>query len=298
MNVDKLWLVMNPLTRQNRCAAGRGQTQAGHRLLPGAGGAALPRTLQRLGRDAAEHPDAPRRATAAACAPRIRAAFADLIEATVTRAVSAGLVDDSRFTQGRIASLRRRGASSRAVSAKLAAKGVPRDLVADALSQEREAAEAEDGPPSRKPPPMPMPSGGASDPGAGPTSARSIATATSPPWRGLGSHSRWPAASSMHGTTTSRPHRDPSASRMSQGSPIRRTNLNEPRTKRIFREWTKPSPRSCASSPMPRNTTPPARPPERRSARPARANSARPRGRASATPIRRTGAASRSSRSC
>ncbi|WP_375410916.1 regulatory protein RecX [uncultured Methylobacterium sp.] len=75
------------------------------------------------------------------------AAFADLIEATVTRAVSAGLVDDSRFTQGRIASLRRRGASSRAVSAKLAAKGVPRDLVADALSQEREAAEAEDGPP-------------------------------------------------------------------------------------------------------------------------------------------------------
>lgn len=75
------------------------------------------------------------------------AAFTDLVEATVARAVSAGLVDDSRFTQGRIASLRRRGASSRAVSAKLAAKGVPRDLVADALSQERDAAEAEDGPP-------------------------------------------------------------------------------------------------------------------------------------------------------
>ena len=70
------------------------------------------------------------------------AAFADLVEATVARAVSAGLVDDSRFAQARIASLRRRGASARAVSAKLAAKGVSRDLVADALSRERDAVEA------------------------------------------------------------------------------------------------------------------------------------------------------------
>ncbi|MBX9934587.1 MAG: RecX family transcriptional regulator [Methylobacterium sp.] len=73
------------------------------------------------------------------------AAFADLVEATVTRAVSAGLVDDSRFTEARIASLRRRGASSRAVSAKLSAKGIAREIVAAALERERDAAEEGDG---------------------------------------------------------------------------------------------------------------------------------------------------------
>ncbi|KQP61404.1 regulatory protein RecX [Methylobacterium sp. Leaf108] len=73
-------------------------------------------------------------------------AFADLVEATVARAVAAGLVDDSRFAQARLASLRRRGASSRIVRAKLAAKGVPRDLVTDALGNEATTAE-EDGVP-------------------------------------------------------------------------------------------------------------------------------------------------------
>lgn len=67
------------------------------------------------------------------------AAFAEMIAATVARAVSAGLVDDARFTDTRIATLRRRGTSSRGVSAKLAAKGVPRDVVEAAMQAERES---------------------------------------------------------------------------------------------------------------------------------------------------------------
>lgn len=70
-------------------------------------------------------------------------AHAETIDAVVARAVSAGLVDDARFTAGRMAALRRRGTSARALSAKLAAKGVSRDLVADAMAAERDEAEAE-----------------------------------------------------------------------------------------------------------------------------------------------------------
>lgn len=72
------------------------------------------------------------------------ATFAEMVEATVARAVSAGLVDDARFAEGRLAALRRRGSSRRAASAKLAAKGVPRDVVAAAMEAEREAGADED----------------------------------------------------------------------------------------------------------------------------------------------------------
>lgn len=65
--------------------------------------------------------------------------FADLVTATVARAVSAGLVDDARFADTRLATLRRRGTSTRGVSAKLAAKGVPRDVVEAAMLAERDA---------------------------------------------------------------------------------------------------------------------------------------------------------------
>ncbi len=65
--------------------------------------------------------------------------FKDLVAATVARAVSAGLVDDARFADTRLATLRRRGTSSRGVSAKLAAKGVPRDVVEAAMRAERDA---------------------------------------------------------------------------------------------------------------------------------------------------------------
>ncbi|MCJ2058585.1 RecX family transcriptional regulator [Methylobacterium sp. J-048] len=75
------------------------------------------------------------------------APFAEMIDATVARAVSAGLVDDVRFADARLATLRRRGTSSRGAAAKLAAKGVPRDVVEAAMRAEREAvpdAEAAD----------------------------------------------------------------------------------------------------------------------------------------------------------
>ncbi len=65
-------------------------------------------------------------------------AFADMVEATVVRAISAGLVDDTRFAEGRLAALRRRGSSRRGATAKLAAKGVPRDVVAAVMEAERD----------------------------------------------------------------------------------------------------------------------------------------------------------------
>lgn len=69
------------------------------------------------------------------------AAFAALVEATVARAVSAGLVDDARFARARLATLRRRGTSARGASAKLAAKGVPRAEIEAAMEAERAEAE-------------------------------------------------------------------------------------------------------------------------------------------------------------
>ena len=65
--------------------------------------------------------------------------FAEIIEATVARAVSAGLVDDARFATARLATLRRRGTSSRGATAKLAAKGLSREAVETAMEAEREA---------------------------------------------------------------------------------------------------------------------------------------------------------------
>lgn len=70
--------------------------------------------------------------------------FAPMVEAVVTRAVSSGLVDDARFTAARVATLRRRGTSARGLAAKLAAKGVARDLVEATLSAERDAEEGGD----------------------------------------------------------------------------------------------------------------------------------------------------------
>lgn len=70
--------------------------------------------------------------------------FGELIEATVARALSAGLVDDTRFAEGRLAALRRRGSSRRGATAKLAAKGVPREVVEAVMDAEREAQTDED----------------------------------------------------------------------------------------------------------------------------------------------------------
>jgi regulatory protein len=73
------------------------------------------------------------------------ASFLDLIDPVVARSVSAGLVDDRRYAEARVASFRRRGASARGIKAKLAAKGVARETVETALAEEgddRAAAQA------------------------------------------------------------------------------------------------------------------------------------------------------------
>lgn len=72
------------------------------------------------------------------------AAFEVMLDEVVARCVGSGLVDDERFAQVRAATLRRKGRSSRAVAASLSAKGVSRDLAAEAskVSAEDEMAAA------------------------------------------------------------------------------------------------------------------------------------------------------------
>lgn len=62
--------------------------------------------------------------------------FDAILDEVVATCVSSGLVDDRRFAEGRAASLRRRGQSSRMVAAKLSAKGVGRELAAQASATE------------------------------------------------------------------------------------------------------------------------------------------------------------------
>jgi regulatory protein len=72
------------------------------------------------------------------------AAFAGSVAEVVERAVRSGLVDDRRYAEGRIATLRRRGGSSRLIAARLAAKGVERAAILEALrpdGEDRQAAE-------------------------------------------------------------------------------------------------------------------------------------------------------------
>lgn len=60
--------------------------------------------------------------------PALHAASLDEV---IARCISTGLVDDRRFAEARAATLRRKGQSQRAVAAKLAAKGIARELVAE-----------------------------------------------------------------------------------------------------------------------------------------------------------------------
>lgn len=71
--------------------------------------------------------------------------FATMLDDVVARCVSSELVDDRRFAEARAANMRRKGRSSRAIAAKLSAKGVARGLV-DETSQataEQELAAAQ-----------------------------------------------------------------------------------------------------------------------------------------------------------
>lgn len=59
-----------------------------------------------------------------------------LVDEVLERSLRAGLVDDARYAQARVATLRRRGGSTRAIQAKLSFKGVGRETIATALGGE------------------------------------------------------------------------------------------------------------------------------------------------------------------
>lgn len=62
--------------------------------------------------------------------------FDEEIDAVIAKALRLSLLDDARYAQARVATLRRRGNSRRLIQAKLAAKGLGRDVVEQALSDE------------------------------------------------------------------------------------------------------------------------------------------------------------------
>ncbi|MEE1612932.1 regulatory protein RecX [Microvirga sp. CF3016] len=64
------------------------------------------------------------------------AEFHELIDEVVAKSLRSGLIDDTRYAQARVATLRRRGGSARAIQAKLSAKGVDRSTIAEALEGE------------------------------------------------------------------------------------------------------------------------------------------------------------------
>lgn len=68
--------------------------------------------------------------------------FGEMIDDVVTTSLRLGLIDDTRYAAARVATLRRRGGSARAIGAKLAAKGIDRETVAAALDQDENTDEA------------------------------------------------------------------------------------------------------------------------------------------------------------
>jgi regulatory protein len=73
-------------------------------------------------------------------APETAQQASGLIDALVARYRQSGLIDDAAYTAGRIQSLHRRGDSLKAIRARLAAKGVAAEIVADAVSGLRAGA--------------------------------------------------------------------------------------------------------------------------------------------------------------
>lgn len=72
--------------------------------------------------------------------------FHEMIDEVVAKSLRSGLIDDARYAEARVATLRRRGGSARAIQAKLSAKGINRSTIAAALEgeegDEQEAARA------------------------------------------------------------------------------------------------------------------------------------------------------------
>ncbi|MCG7392971.1 recombination regulator RecX [Microvirga sp. ACRRW] len=61
------------------------------------------------------------------------AEFSEMIDEVVAKSLRTGLIDDTRYAEARVATLRRRGGSARAIQAKLSAKGVDRTTITAAL---------------------------------------------------------------------------------------------------------------------------------------------------------------------
>lgn len=72
--------------------------------------------------------------------------FHEAIDEVVAKSLRAGLVDDTRYAEARVATLRRRGGSARAIRAKLSLKGIDRETIATVLEgdegDEEQAARA------------------------------------------------------------------------------------------------------------------------------------------------------------
>ncbi len=64
------------------------------------------------------------------------AAYEKMIEAQITEAVRAGVVNNKRFAENQVHRQRARGASSRSIQARLKAKGIDAALIDEALSQD------------------------------------------------------------------------------------------------------------------------------------------------------------------
>ncbi|WP_417683826.1 regulatory protein RecX [Roseibium sp.] len=69
--------------------------------------------------------------------------FSELIDSVIAKCERSGMVDDRRFAETKVASQRRRGYSSRQITAKLQSRGVKADVVEDVLrSHELDDAQA------------------------------------------------------------------------------------------------------------------------------------------------------------
>lgn len=75
--------------------------------------------------------------------PEIAAPARALIADVVEQAVSGGYVDDAAYARARVASLRRRGGSRRAIMAKLRGKGLDPALIEEALAEDVAEAQTE-----------------------------------------------------------------------------------------------------------------------------------------------------------
>jgi regulatory protein len=61
--------------------------------------------------------------------------FYPLIAPLIARYQECGLLDDTRFAQAKVASLKRKGASARMIGAKLSQKGISRELITTQIAQ-------------------------------------------------------------------------------------------------------------------------------------------------------------------